>query len=266
MSFTLQDLSFHHRLGHLLERLDSDNFWPHFAAFLRESLRFDSWVVLIYRKAHGPLLIHEGDTDNIEDEAFGSYLRSHFAGDPFYRFAMAGFSPGLHRLDEVAVPQFRASAYYLDYFRHNVVGDEVQFLAPFGEGEERRGVLSLSLGTRQRFSDEDYGLLSVISPWVLPMLGLATRRTLGDTRVPTDRPSQVSLASVEERLRHTEGPHLTEREVQTALLLLSGQGAKGIAAHLGISPETAKVHRRNLYEKLNVSSQAEMFARYLPLV
>lgn len=262
MQFTERDLSFHQRLGHLLERVESDGFWPLFAAFLRERVSFDSWVVLIFRQAHSPVLVHEGDTDNIEDELFGGYLRTHFADDPFYRFAMTSFSPGLYRLDEVATAQFASSAYFRDYFRHNVVQDELQFLTPFGEGDDRRGILSLSLGSRRRFSDKEHGLLSLMRPWVLPLIGLATRKTLEDVTVPADRPSHPSADSLEARLRQGGEPHLTEREVQTALLLLSGQSTKGIAAHLGISPETAKVHRRNLYEKLGVSSQAEIFARY----
>lgn len=259
MHFTEEDLAFHQRLGHLLELTESEGFWPAFAAFLRESVGFESWVVLIFRKTHSPLLVQEGDTDDIEDELFGNYLRTFFTDDPFYRFAMGPFSSGVYRLDEVAYPQFRLSTYFHDYFRHNVVGDEIQLLTSFKEGNESRGVLSLSLGSRQRFSARDYGLLAIISPWVLPLLRLATRYTLGDIRMPAD---QSTRSNIEKKLRELVEPRLTEREIQTAQLLLSGQSTKGIAAHMGISPETAKVHRRNLYEKLGITSQAEIFARF----
>jgi DNA-binding CsgD family transcriptional regulator len=40
---------------------------------------------------------------------------------------------------------------------------------------------------------------------------------------------------------------LTDREEQTALLVLAGHSTKGIAYELGISPETVKVHRRNFF-------------------
>ena len=36
-----------------------------------------------------------------------------------------------------------------------------------------------------------------------------------------------------------------------------------IAQHMGISPETVKVHRRNLYHKLNVNGHGELFALVL---
>lgn len=56
---------------------------------------------------------------------------------------------------------------------------------------------------------------------------------------------------------------LTAREVETARLILQGFSSKAIAQQLSISPETVKVHRRNLYHKLNVSGHGELFALVL---
>jgi DNA-binding CsgD family transcriptional regulator len=36
-----------------------------------------------------------------------------------------------------------------------------------------------------------------------------------------------------------------------------------MAQQMGISPETVKVHRRNLYHKLNVNGHGELFALVL---
>ncbi|MNG41601.1 Transcriptional regulatory protein UhpA [compost metagenome] len=59
------------------------------------------------------------------------------------------------------------------------------------------------------------------------------------------------------------GARLTGRESETAQLILQGFSSKAIAQRLAISPETVKVHRRNLYQKLNVSGHAELFALLL---
>jgi DNA-binding CsgD family transcriptional regulator len=56
---------------------------------------------------------------------------------------------------------------------------------------------------------------------------------------------------------------LTEREIETARLILQGFSSKAIAQRLGISPETVKVHRRNLYNKLQINGHAELFALLL---
>jgi DNA-binding CsgD family transcriptional regulator len=44
---------------------------------------------------------------------------------------------------------------------------------------------------------------------------------------------------------------------------LRGNSSKAIAKRLSISQETVKVHRRNLYAKLGVSSQSELFSLFL---
>jgi DNA-binding CsgD family transcriptional regulator len=56
---------------------------------------------------------------------------------------------------------------------------------------------------------------------------------------------------------------LTVREVDTARLILQGFSSKAMAQQMGISPETVKVHRRNLYHKLNVTGHGELFALVL---
>lgn len=262
MSFSARDLSFHQRLGHLVGQLGRDEFWPVFAAFLREDIAFTSWVLLIFRANEPPLLIHEGDANDLEDQLFRDYLLHHYKDDPFCRLAIEPFASGPYRLDEVIEPDFRSSEYYRSYFAKNVVEDEIQLLAPFLQGTAQHGVLSLSLGSERRFTSEEYGLLSLVSPWLLPLLAHAASLALGELRIPTERPNRSEL---EQRLRSLDGIRLTEREVQTALLLLSGQSTRGIAAHLGIAPETAKVHRRNLYDKLGVNSQIEVFALFASL-
>ena len=51
-----------------------------------------------------------------------------------------------------------------------------------------------------------------------------------------------------------------------ALLILRGHSTVSIALRLGISPQTVKVLRRQLYRKCAISSQAELFALMFPLL
>ncbi|MFD1744995.1 response regulator transcription factor [Rhizobium helianthi] len=59
---------------------------------------------------------------------------------------------------------------------------------------------------------------------------------------------------------------LTERECEVAQLVLRGYSLKGAARLLGISPATIKLHRRNVYAKLDVSSQTELFSLFIDAV
>ena len=51
---------------------------------------------------------------------------------------------------------------------------------------------------------------------------------------------------------------LTSREREVLHLLVEGRSNKEIAASLSLSPYTVETHRRNLQEKLNLHSFAEL--------
>ncbi|WP_306309191.1 response regulator transcription factor [Komagataeibacter swingsii] len=67
-------------------------------------------------------------------------------------------------------------------------------------------------------------------------------------------------ADVEAVLERLGRPRLTAREMDVMVLMQAGHSTKSIARSMRISPHTIKVHRRNIYEKLGVSTQAEVFA------
>ncbi|MCE8511182.1 helix-turn-helix transcriptional regulator [Ruegeria pomeroyi] len=52
---------------------------------------------------------------------------------------------------------------------------------------------------------------------------------------------------------------ISVREAEVAALIVQGHSSRAVGYKLGISSNTVKVHRRNLYKKLNISSQSELF-------
>ena len=56
---------------------------------------------------------------------------------------------------------------------------------------------------------------------------------------------------------------LTQRERQITQLLLRGHSSKSIARELGIAPGTVMVHKRNLFSKLGITSQYELFSLFI---
>lgn len=57
--------------------------------------------------------------------------------------------------------------------------------------------------------------------------------------------------------------NLTGREQQITQLLLRGHSTKSIAQELGIAPGTVMVHKRNLFVKLDITSQYELFSMFI---
>ena len=56
---------------------------------------------------------------------------------------------------------------------------------------------------------------------------------------------------------------LTDREREITQLLLRGHSVKSVANELRIAPGTVMVHKRNLFAKLGITSQYELFSRLI---
>jgi DNA-binding NarL/FixJ family response regulator len=81
-----------------------------------------------------------------------------------------------------------------------------------------------------------------------PMTGQIARRVIEAFRKPASPAREAQL---------------TAREQETLEFLSKGYANKEIAATLGTSVETVRVHLRHIYEKLHVHSRTEAAARYL---
>nr|WP_237684321.1 helix-turn-helix transcriptional regulator [Pseudaminobacter soli] len=58
-------------------------------------------------------------------------------------------------------------------------------------------------------------------------------------------------------------PALTPRELEVVGLVLEGHSSESISSLLGISAGTVRIHRKNIYAKMRISSQRELFAIFI---
>ncbi|PZR44072.1 helix-turn-helix transcriptional regulator [Paraburkholderia fungorum] len=256
MQLEVSDVAFHQRLGRLVEKLDDKQFWQALIDLLRKVVHVDNWVVMIFWTNGTPQLIAEIPARAPHDELFKGYLNSVYLLDPFYQFSLGAISPGVYCLDEVAPDHFRETEYFRRYFSVNVLEDEVQLLAPLPAG----GTLSVSLGSERRFNATEIGTLCLYGAWLLPLMchALSAQTALLPPPVSSSAQSDRRL-HFEQALHKRSNASLTQREIEVALMILAGHSTKNMAKLLGVSPATAKVHRRNLYRKLNISSQSTLF-------
>ena len=64
----------------------------------------------------------------------------------------------------------------------------------------------------------------------------------------------------------THAIRLSPRQAEVAILILKGHSSVSAALRLGVSSQTVKVFRKQLYSRCRISSQAELFALMLPLL
>ncbi|WP_085694856.1 MULTISPECIES: helix-turn-helix transcriptional regulator [unclassified Pseudomonas] len=254
MDALLKELPVHQSLARMFGAVGRDGFWRALVDTLRLLVPLDNALVALMAPGRAPQLLTDFDSAAHPDEQedLAGYSAGLYQLDPFHQAAVAGIADGLHSLASVAPDQFMQSEYYQSYFRSVVGADELQFLVNV-EG----GVLSLSLGRSTVFGTEEQGRLLCVRDWVL-----AAMRRHAQLLPPQGAVAEAPAGDLASLLDRFDA-RLTQREIDTARLILQGFSSKAIARELGISPETVKVHRRNLYHKLNVTGHGELFALVL---
>ncbi|MBT5388024.1 MAG: helix-turn-helix transcriptional regulator [Porticoccaceae bacterium] len=256
MSTQLQDFS--DRLAAILPEVGSDRLPSLLLSMLRSLVPFDNAVILHYYRGKNPL-VHYNDIPPMEREIqIDKFVASAFLLDPFYRAAVDESKSGLHRLSDLAPEGFEKTEYYRSYFKHTEIKDEVGYL--FHICPDQFVNISLSrLSISQRFNRTQIGILSDISA----VIETICKAQWAAQNVASASPDNQLPGQLDSALKHFGTAYLTDRECQVVQLFLHGHSTKSIAERLGISPETVKLHRKNSYAKLDVSSQAELFYLFI---
>ncbi|MFK3775704.1 LuxR C-terminal-related transcriptional regulator [Pseudomonas sp. NPDC089406] len=183
------------------------------------------------------------------------YLSGFYLLDPFYGACMEQVASGCYGLFEVAPDQFEQSEYYQSFYRHSHLADELNYLLQLTPGQS----LAVSLAFTDRLEGEARALFGRITPWVLAVLG---KHFAGlDNR--GGRFENLLEQRIHTALNNFGSSLLTERECRIAQLILRGHSTKSLAERLGVSEDTIKSHRKNVYAKLDIGTQSELFSLFI---
>ena len=250
-------------LGLLVREVRSSAFSDSFQEFLISLFDPQSVIVLVFENRRRPRLISEWIPDDALRTVFErSYFDYGYFLDPFYELAMSEFEDGTFRLREIAPDRFFRSEYCRRYFKQTRMVDELGCLARIDDSR----VAHLSMGRNEgaaTFKKRDQALLTRLAPAFMPLM---VEQSIYMMRRGAGTPARRPRRSLKERLVYTKlagGKRITEREAEVASLVVQGHSTSAIGLILDISPQTVKVHRRNIYRKLNISSQTELFAQFV---
>jgi DNA-binding CsgD family transcriptional regulator len=190
------------------------------------------------------------DTEEI-DAFIHRYVKGLYMLDPFYIANRENPQSGFFHMLDIAPEHFLETEYYHQYFAQYISVDEAQYNVQLDPDR----TLCISFGSNVRFNQEQITILDIIKPWVTALMH---QRMCFEIDVEKDPPEPTLWPETILQL----GTQITTREKDVLKLLLSGFSNKEIAGKLYLSAETIKVHRRNIYAKLNIKSQPELFARF----
>ncbi|WP_426415280.1 helix-turn-helix transcriptional regulator [Aestuariirhabdus sp. LZHN29] len=249
-------------LGTLFSHLDDPDFPRFLVQAINQLVPVEAVLLVLERRDEIPTLLYDLE---IPAERRKIHIDSYFSGayllDPFCLAVAEGLAPGFYHLSEIAPDDFYQSDYYQAYYRDVSLVDDAYFVIEPKDGSK----LSLGIGRqddRPPFSAHELQLLRSMNPVVQGSMMQYWRNVL-EQAPSTAQPASGMRSQVEAAFNNFGLSVLTEREREVVHLLLRGHSSKSAAQKLGISPDTVQMHRKNLYGKLDLSSQSELFSLFI---
>ncbi len=188
------------------------------------------------------------------------YLQGPYLLDPFFYEVKRGRVEGCCVLSEISPDRFYSSEYFKHHYARTGIGDELGIFFPISEAQT--AVISLTRPNRKhRFTLTERKRIRAVAPMVETAARQHYRTVSNTTLVRSVHMSTRKL--IENGLEAFGEELLTPREAQIMSFVLKGHSSNSISSRLEISLGTVKIHRKNAYTKLCISSQAELFSIFL---
>ncbi|WNW14262.1 helix-turn-helix transcriptional regulator [Pseudomonas sp. DTU_2021_1001937_2_SI_NGA_ILE_001] len=252
-------------LAALISAVGTDQLGQALDRALRQRVDFDMSCVYLFRFNHPALLVHNGYNRSVPERTLAAYQRGGYLLDPFYVACINDHPGGLWRMSELAPDCFFSSGFSISpdihpcvSSEHGTLVEEIGFIVPLQPRVALVYSLMRNLGDGP-FSTEEMQTLEALTPVVHALLELHGRVRHGDSFAY----AETSDARSEDAFMDILQGQLTEAQRYIAKLILQGHSSASIAALLGISEGTVKVHKHNIYQRLEISNNADLFRLFI---
>lgn len=234
--------------------------------FLADLVAFDDLTIFCQRDGEHPQLIWASFETDVIRTGVRNYLESTYIVDPFVRVFRRGAPAGAYRAIDVArhvglsrcdrrnlrleVRSAEELGFLTEAWPENMA--ELQIVFSLDALDKGRTCCQIGLyrdPDRPTFSKEESQLLTSITALIEGAFSLYWSRLKQPEAASAD-PACLQL--------------LSPRERDVIELVLQGFTSAAISDLLQVSLETVKTHRKRAYRKLEISSQAELFAIMQP--
>lgn len=251
-----------HQLADAVRKVGLPGFEAALLQVLRRVAAPDNVLILAYRDTASPQMLYsQSDQAHVFAQLEKTYLAGAYQLDPFYDMHLGRVSAGAYRLRDVAPDAFHRSRYFIEYYDQTTLIDELTFVAYPVKGVSLNICIGRDTSSGQVFSAREIETCNRIAPI---LCALAEAHWAGLTNTPG--PADDLSAALARSLHAAHQIHLSPRQAAVALLILRGHSTVSIGLRLGVSPQTVKVFRKQLYSRCKLTSQAELFALMLPLL
>lgn len=232
---------------------------------LREKLSFDMSCGYLFRFNHNAVLLHNGYNQSVSEKTLKAYLKGGYLLDPFYVACVNNHPAGLWRMSDLAPDSFFSSGFSISKDIHPCVSsehgtsiEEVGFIIPLGPQVAIVYSLMRNLAGGS-FQEEEMQELATLAPIFAATFEMHFQLKYSSSHTTTVQTDVI----LEDAFMEILQGQLTETQRFIAKLILQGHSSGSIAETLNISEGTVKVHKHNIYQRLNISTNAELFRLFI---
>jgi DNA-binding CsgD family transcriptional regulator len=248
------------KIAEMIEKIDRPGFPACVSELLRTVASHTYTVIFGYLGTSRPIDLFDDFPESrrkifVEDYQSGPYLL-----DPFFLAATKPVPPGLYRMRDLAPDRFYQGEYFRSYYDRTGLAEEIGYFVDMPGG----GTVVLSLMRDEKpFSNKDMQALEDVRPVVSACLSRHWSQLAMKFEEARNPSGTLPDSGIERSLQSFGLGILTAREREIVEFTLKGHSPDATGRILGIAPGTVRIHRRNIYAKLQIRSQGELFSRFI---
>ncbi|GAA6151594.1 helix-turn-helix transcriptional regulator [Pseudoteredinibacter isoporae] len=249
-------------ISELFMDLGTDGFYQSLIGAVNKLIPVDSSVVLLFSPGEKPAILYDAVYPGEKEYFYEAYLGGAYLLSPLYRNYQS-MNAGFYRLESLVSEKFVESDFYKAYYSSADLVDEANYLIRIDA--DTAVVVSFGrIQIQRKFSAVELERMHVLE--AVFRSAVLKHVSLVDLSLPERGAAKQVHQQLKSAFSMFGSSVLTQREHQVLQLILEGQSSKSSARILDISPATEKGHRKNIYAKLKVASQAEVFSLFIRVI
>ena len=252
-----------------VQTIGSASFFREFGDVIGSITPYDDLLFFLYRQDAAPVLVSKTDVTEVFQQGLDNYLDHTYLLNPVYQAFKSGMSSGVFMMSDLLPDGYDDLIKAVEFEVKIDTRETIGYLTPGWPRHTVELLLLVNLPDGSMievtilrkhdagFSKQDCFEMEQVFPLILSVFHKHWELVNQDFTAHPGRPS------LDTSFDDFGADLLTDREREVVKLVLTGHSSESISLRLGTSVPTIKSHRRNIYAKLEIGSQAELFSRFI---
>jgi DNA-binding CsgD family transcriptional regulator len=253
----------------MIDLVGTDQFFSRLADLLEKRMGYKQFHIFLYRHTLAPAALASRPEPVTYARGLNNYLQYTYVINPAFRAFQQGIPSGVYLISDFIKKEEPNVMDGMDFDVHIEDSEAIGYRTPGWPKNMAEVIVLINLPNGTSL---DFSFLTMLGSQeardcqrsldhLYPFLNSVLLRQFA---IKPDSFDAMEMESgLEDRFQDFGAETLTAREREITQLIVIGHSSSSIALNLNISVPTVKTHRRNIYRKLQISSQAELFSLFL---